>query len=73
MATAAPVDYVAQVGDMAGVVWNVLAENGRLSMTQLTKKLGQPRDTVMQAIGWLAREDKIVIEDEGRTRVIALR
>jgi hypothetical protein len=28
---------------------------------------------VMQALGWLAREDKICIEDEGRARMVSLR
>jgi hypothetical protein len=27
----------------------------------------------MQAIGWLAREDKIDIAEEGRSRVVSLR
>jgi hypothetical protein len=27
----------------------------------------------MQAVGWLAREDKLSIEDRGRQRVVALR
>ena len=73
MATAAPVDYVAQVGETAGMVWNTLSENGPLSLNQLVKKVGQHRDTVMQALGWLAREDKIVFEDDGRSRVVSLR
>jgi hypothetical protein len=27
----------------------------------------------MQALGWLAREDKIAIEEEARARVVSLR
>jgi hypothetical protein len=73
MATAAPVDLVAQIGETAGEVWTTLSENGPLSLAKLVKKVGQPRDTVMQALGWLAREDKIVIEEEGRSRVVTLR
>ena len=73
MATAAPVDHVAEIGQTAGMVWKVLSENGPLAVTQLIKKVSQPRETVMLAIGWLAREDKIAIEDAGRKRVISLR
>ena len=73
MATAAPISCVARIGDTAGAVWNVLAEDGPLSMAKLVKAVGEPRDTVMQALGWLARENKISIEEEGRSRVVSLR
>jgi DNA-binding transcriptional ArsR family regulator len=64
---------VAHIGETAGVVWRVLAEDGPLSMAKLVKAVGEPRDTVMQALGWLAREDKVTIEEEGRSRVVSLR
>ena len=64
---------VKQIGETAGLVWGALAQQGPLSMAKLVKLVGKPRDMVMQALGWLAREDKIQITDEGRSRVIALR
>ena len=73
MATAGPISVVAHIGDTAGMVWKVLAENGPLSMAKLVKAVGEPRDTVMQALGWLAREDKVWIDEEGRSRVVSLR
>lgn len=74
MATAAPISCcIGRIGDTAGVVWNVLAEEGPLSMAKLVKAVGEPRDTVMQALGWLARENKIEIEEEGRRRIVSLR
>jgi hypothetical protein len=73
MTTATPVSAVAHIGDTAGTVWKVLVENGPLSMARLVKAVGEPRDTVMQALGWLAREDKVWIEEDGRTRVVSLR
>ena len=73
MATAPPISQVAQIGETAGVVWAVLSENGPLSMAKLVKAVGGPRDVVMQALGWLAREDKIWIEEDGRSRVVSLR
>lgn len=73
MATAAPVDYVTLVGETAGQVWQSLAEDGPLSMNRLVKHVREPRDIVMQALGWLAREGKIEIEEEGRKRVVSLR
>jgi hypothetical protein len=61
------------IGIAAGDVWEVLDRNGPQTLTKLVKAVGKPRDTVMQAIGWLAREEKIVIEEDGRSRVVALR
>lgn len=73
MATAGQVSCVDHIGDTAGTVWKILVENGPLSMARLVKAVGEPRDTVMQALGWLAREDKIWIEEEGRSRIVSLR
>ena len=70
---APPISHVAHVVETAGVVWSVLNENGPLSMAKLVRAVGGPRDVVMQALGWLAREDKIWIEEDGRTRVVSLR
>ena len=73
MAKAALSSPVARIGVTAGTAWKVLAEDGPLSMAKLVKAVGEPRDTVMQALGWLAREDKICIEEEGRSRIVSLR
>jgi hypothetical protein len=73
MALAPPMSHVARVGEKAGLVWKILNESGPLSMAKVVKAVGGPRDVVMQALGWLAREDKIWIEEDGRTRVVSLR
>lgn len=64
---------IAAIGETAGAVWCVLKENGPMTLAQLAKTVGGARDTCMQAIGWLAREDKIVFEERGRSRLVALR
>lgn len=61
------------IGETAGAVWRVLDQQGPLSMTKLVKTVGVHHDTVMQAIGWLAREDKIQIEATPRGRTVLLR
>lgn len=73
MATASSVSCLAQIGETAGVVWKTLTDNGPMTMAKLVKAVGGPRDLVMQAIGWLAREDKVSIEEERRSRIISLR
>ncbi len=61
-----------QIGNTSGEIWNVLATNGGLSITKLVKQVGAPRDLVMQAVGWLARENKIQIVEEKRVKTISL-
>ena len=69
----AMISAVEQIGETAGVVWQILDRDGSVSLARLVKAVGAPRDVVMQAVGWLAREDKIVIEETGRGRIVSLR
>jgi hypothetical protein len=73
MTTTSPVSLVASIGETAGVVWNTLSSNGPMTIAKLVKAIGEPRDSVMQALGWLARENKIDITEESRSRVVSLR
>jgi len=73
MTTAATGGCIARIGKAAGTVWTVLAAEGPLSMTRLVKATGEPHDVAMQALGWLAREDKILIEEKGRSRFVSLK
>ena len=73
MATASPpTPHIVNIGETAGIVWAVLSEEGPMSMAKLVQAVGSPRDIVMQGLGWLAREDKICIEEEGRSRIVSL-
>ena len=73
MTQASPESCVFQIGEAAGAVWRALSDNGPMSMAKLVKAIGGPRDLVMQAIGWLAREDKVAIQEDRRSRIISLR
>lgn len=72
MATATEGEVVLQIGETAGDVWRTLATKGPQSYAQLVKATGASRDLVMQAVGWLAREDKLDFE-EGRTLKVGLK
>ncbi len=63
---------IEQIGETAGQVWNLLNREGPLSLAKVVKGAGLQRDVVMQALGWLAREGKINIEEEGRKRMVSL-
>lgn len=60
------------IGEMAGLVWQYLSDHGRVTVSRLVKEIDAPRDLVMQAVGWLAREGKIVIQEERRSKLISL-
>ena len=72
MATVSSSTVIEQIGDTAGVVWHLLDSRGPLAITELVKQVDAPRDAVMQAIGWLAREEKLTIDEERRKKVVSL-
>ena len=73
MATATTNTCIPEIGETAGLVWNTLSESGPLTLAKLVKQIDKPRDVIMQALGWLAREEKIEIHEERRSRVVSLR
>ncbi len=68
-----PESCVLQIGETAGAVWKSLDKHGAMSLAKLVERVGGNRDVVMQAIGWLAREDKLDICETSRGRTIALK
>ena len=73
MATVTAVCCIHQIGETAGQIWHTLDEGGPISLAKLTKRIEAPRDVTMQAVGWLAHEEKIDIEETRRGRVVSLR
>ncbi len=61
-----------RIGEVAGQVWHSLSATDSTSFKQLAKEIDAPRDLVMQAVGWLAREGKISIVENGRSRSVSL-
>ena len=64
---------IAQMSQGAGEVWRYLSTNGPTSPATLRKELKLPNEVFYGAIGWLAREDKISIDGEGRRTKVALK
>ena len=50
-----------RIGSNAGKVWRILNEKGEQSMCTLCHELGLTFEDVAIAIGWLARENKILL------------
>ena len=54
------------IGNNAGVVWNVLNANGKMTETKLKKESGLASAEFYTALGWLAREGKLNVVVETR-------
>jgi hypothetical protein len=53
----------ASIGFAAGDIWKYLLEHGQSSSVELKAGLGLSNTMLCLALGWLAREDKIVIAE----------
>jgi winged helix-turn-helix protein DUF2582 len=62
-----------EIGKAAGAIWKALSTKGELSLSQLKKATKWKPPIFDWVIGWLAREDKIVITPEKRLFRVRLR
>jgi len=62
-----------EIGTLAGKIWHTLDTKGEMSVAALKKAVGTREPAADWAIGWLAREEKIVLGKERNTVKIALR
>jgi hypothetical protein len=72
MAMATETSYLDRVGETSGLIWRTLDEQGAMPLSKLLKQIDSPREIVLMSIGWLAREEKIIVEEVGRKRMIDL-
>lgn len=61
------------VGTASGTLWTYLDKNGAVSVSKITKETDLDAKSVQRAIGWLAKEGKLVIATKGRTETISLK
>ena len=62
------------VGTFAGAVWTALNENGALNTKDLKKvaKIKSDKDLYL-ALGWLLREDKVVVTENDKVVTVVLK
>ncbi len=53
-----------RIGEAAGKIWQVLNAEGPVGKARLAKATGLSRDLLNQGVGWLAREAKLVFDEE---------
>ena len=62
-----------KIGELAGKVWNFLDKEEESTVSGIVDAVDAPRSKVSMAIGWLAKEDKLEFEDEGRGNKVSLK
>lgn len=62
-----------KVGSIAGQIWTALSENGNLNGKELKKvaKLKTDKELCL-GLGWLLREGKINVTEEGKEILVVL-
>ena len=61
------------IGEAAGKVWKFLEEKGEANFSQMKKGIQADPNLILQAIGWLAREDKLNMERKNRYLIYSLK
>ena len=71
--TTVRIDAAHEIGTAAGSIWRYLSDNGPVAISKLSKDLDEPKDTILQGIGWLAREGKVeFVPGKGKARLVRL-
>ena len=60
-----------EIGKNAGIIWNALNEKS-MTVKQLKTATKLKDAEIYLALGWLAREDKLVFEKKGKEDMISL-
>lgn len=63
---------IEKIGTNAGKVWTQLDQAGRQNVKEVKKTTKLTDKDLYAAIGWLAREGKIVLEEEEKELYISL-
>ena len=58
--------------EAAGKTWRFLGQNGEVNVDQLPKVLKEKEPVIFQALGWLAREDKLNYTIKNRRTFVSL-
>ncbi len=64
---------IEQIGTTAGKVWHALNQKGEMSVAALKKNLASKDSSVDWAIGWLAREGKVIFRREKNVLKVGLK
>lgn len=61
-----------KIGKTAGKIWDLLQKEDEVPLSRFPKLLDEKAALVNQALGWLAREDKIDYRQEANRTLVSL-
>jgi len=61
-----------RIGDTAGEIWKALKKSGETSISKVPKIVKQKDTLTYLALGWLAREGKLVFRSSGNSTLVSL-
>lgn len=61
-----------KIGKTAGKIWDILQKEDEIAISKIPKMMDEKAAVVQQALGWLAREDKIEYRQEANRTLISL-
>lgn len=61
-----------KIGITAGIIWKTLKSKEEVNVLQLPRILKEKSDIVYQALGWLARENKINYSTKNKKIFVSL-
>ncbi len=61
------------IGETAGKIWKTLNVQNEVSLTRLPRMVGERETVVYQALGWLARENKVEYAQKGNRTLVSIR
>lgn len=62
----------AVIGFNAGRVWRYLKDRGEADINKMCLDLGQSFDNISLAVGWLARENKVIIQRKDGALLVSI-
>ena len=63
---------VGKIGENAGLVWNALSDGSKKNVKELKKATKLTDKDLYAALGWLAREAKLELEEDGAEVLVKL-
>lgn len=56
--------YKHDIGTKAGTIWHLLANHGAMNIREIGEKTNSKESLILLALGWLARENKVVFYEK---------
>jgi len=66
-------EVIQEIGENAGALWRFLADSPASTLEQAAKSLKLKENQIAMAAGWLAREDKLSFEQDGKSVRLSLK